>query len=234
VTTAGRLLEAVAVAAAGGALGAAAGSPLDLAILTGAVGAANGFVSGWRGTYDWSCSSGGVGFVLDSTWALVTTTGSVLVHGINAVAGGRYHEGTSRRRNRHVYAGGFRPRRGFVITVGNVITGVGDPSSARTARLVADHEGVHVWQARWFGPLYVPLYVGWMALGAIAGLGVWLLRGRRDPVGKVVETCAYYLNPFEWWAYSRDDSWPPRGKVSGLGWRRPAVRAFAGSRAAPR
>ena len=48
---------------------------------------------------------------------------------------------------------------------------------------------------------------------------------RRDqPVAKVVESCAYYLNPFEWWAYSRDDHWPPSGKVAGLGWRRPIVR----------
>jgi hypothetical protein len=234
MTTAGRPLEALAVAVAGGALGAAVGAPFQFWLVTGAVGAANGAISGWRGTYDWTCSAGLLGFVLDSTWALVTTTGSVLVHGINLAAGGRYDGASSRRRGRHVYAGGFRPRRGFVITVGNVITGVRDPSSPRTARLVADHEGVHVWQARWFGPLYVPLYVGWMALGALAGVGVWAARGRREPIGKVTETCAYYLNPFEWWAYSRDGSWPPRGKVAGLGWRRPLVRAFGGTRAAPR
>jgi len=40
----------------------------------------------------------------------------------------------------------------------------------------------------------------------------------------VVESCAYYINPFEWWAYSRANHWPPSGKVAGLGWRRPAVR----------
>jgi hypothetical protein len=230
---AGRLIEALAVGVAGGALGAAAGSPFDLAVVTGVIGAANGAVCGWRGTYDWQRANGVVAFALDSTWALVTTTGSMLVHGVNAVAGGRYYESSSRRQGHHVYAGGFRPRAGFVITVGNVITGVGDPSTPRAARLVADHEGVHVWQARWFGPLYVPLYVGWMALGAVVGAGVWVARGRRDPFAKVAETCAYYLNPFEWWAYSRDDNWPPRGKVAGLGWRRPAVRAFARSRAAP-
>jgi hypothetical protein len=43
-------------------------------------------------------------------------------------------------------------------------------------------------------------------------------------MAKVVETYAYYLNPLEWWAYSRDDHWPPSGKVAGIGWKRPAVR----------
>jgi hypothetical protein len=46
----------------------------------------------------------------------------------------------------------------------------------------------------------------------------------------VIESCAYYLNPFEWWAYSRDDHWPPSGKVEQLGWKRPAVRSFASFR----
>ena len=46
------------------------------------------------------------------------------------------------------------------------------------------------------------------------------------PIGKVVETYAYYLNPLEWWAYSRDDHWPPSGKIAGIGWKRPAVRPF--------
>ena len=43
----------------------------------------------------------------------------------------------------------------------------------------------------------------------------------------MVESCAYYLNPFEWWAYSRDDHWPPKGLLAGIGWKRPAVRPFS-------
>jgi hypothetical protein len=69
------------------------------------------------------------------------------------------------------------------------------------------------------------LYAGWMAAGGLAGAGVWLARGRREPLTKVVETCAYYLNPFEWWAYSRDGNWPPGSMVAGIGWRHPMVRA---------
>ena len=55
-------------------------------------------------------------------------------------------------------------------------------------------------------------------------------RHRDQPIGKVVETYAYYLNPLEWWAYSRDDHWPPGGKIAGIGWKRPAVHAFASNR----
>ena len=43
----------------------------------------------------------------------------------------------------------------------------------------------------------------------------------------MVETCSYYTNPFEWWAYSRDSYWPPHGKVADVGWTKPVVRSFA-------
>ena len=63
-----------------------------------------------------------------------------------------------------------------------------------------------------------------MLVGGAIGMLVWAVRRRSDPFGRVVESCAYYLNPFEWWAYSRDGHWPPSGKVQGLGWRNPLVR----------
>jgi hypothetical protein len=53
---------------------------------------------------------------------------------------------------------------------------------------------------------------------------LWVVKRRSDRFARVVESCAYYLNPFEWWAYSRDGHWPPSGKVTGLGWRNPIVR----------
>jgi hypothetical protein len=40
----------------------------------------------------------------------------------------------------------------------------------------------------------------------------------------LIDTYAYYCNPCEWWAYSRDGNWPPPGKLSGRGWTRPIVR----------
>ena len=61
----------------------------------------------------------------------------------------------------------------------------------------------------------------------MAGAAVWATVRRDQPLFKIVESCAYYLNPFEWWAYSRDDHWPPNGIVDGLGWKQPAVQPFA-------
>jgi hypothetical protein len=76
--------------------------------------------------------------------------------------------------------------------------------------------------------LYPVLYLAWLLAGAFAGLAVALVGGRR-PVAKVVETYAYYANPFEWWAYSREGRWPPRGAIAGV-WRKPAVRSFGARR----
>ena len=87
-----------------------------------------------------------------------------------------------------------------------------------------------MWQARTFGPAYPVLYVGWMVGGALGGALLWATSRRDEPFAKVVESCAYYLNPFEWWAYSRDDHWPPSGKIAELGWKQPAVRSFASFR----
>ena len=82
-----------------------------------------------------------------------------------------------------------------------------------------------MWQARWFGPFYPGALRRVDARRAVPSASSCGRRGA-DPsrFAKVVESCAYYLNPFEWWAYSRDDHWPPSGKVRGLGWRNPIVR----------
>jgi len=221
----GSLLEAAAVGVLGGAFGLAVGSPLGLAVPFGVIAACNGAVCGWRRVYDWSCSTGLVAFTLDSTWALPMTAAGLASQALGAVRGEPgYDESMSRRANRQVFRRGFVPRRGFAITIGNVVSGAGDTSQPRRRRLVTDHEDVHVWQARWFGPLFPLLYGAWMLGGGAGGMAVWAARHRSEKFTKVVESCAYYLNPFEWWAYSRDDHWPPSGKVAGLGWRKPIVR----------
>ena len=51
--------------------------------------------------------------------------------------------------------------------------------------MVTDHEDVHVWQGRWFGPLYPFLYGGWMLLGGAVGAVVWAVRRRDQPIGGV-------------------------------------------------
>jgi hypothetical protein len=227
-------LEATATGAAGGALGGLALSVVGLGWPGAVVGALNGALAGWRGTYSWARPKGSLAFVLDSTWAFPMTAAALATHALAAVQRehGGYLDGLSARANRHVYARGFRVRRGFLLTVGNAVHGAGDGAlaSARRRRIVTDHEDVHVWQARWFGPSYPVLYGGWMVGGAAAGAVVWATRRRDAPFSAVVETCAYYLNPFEWWAYSRDGNWPPAAKVDGLGWRRPMVPPLSATR----
>jgi hypothetical protein len=227
----GSLLEAAAVGVLGAGLAGAVGSVFDVALPLAVIGGANGAICGWRGAYDLGCSTGLVAVVLDSTWALPMTAAGLVSHVLGLVRGRPgYDASLSRRANRLVFARGFVPRRGFAITVGNVISGAGDTSLPHRRRLVTDHEDVHVWQARWFGPFYPLLYGSWMLAGGAAGMVVWLVRRRSERFTKVVESCAYYLNPFEWWAYSRHGHWPPSGKVAGLGWKRPIARPLAAQR----
>ena len=225
------LAETIATAAAGAVLAGGVGSLLGVGIPAAVVGGLNGAISGRRRIYDWGSVKGVVAFAVDSTWSLTTTTAGLVAHGVAALGhDAGYSPELSERQNRHVYERGLQPRKGFAITFGNVVNGAGDVSRARRAKLVTDHEDVHVWQARLFGPTYPVLYLGWMVGGGAAGVLVWAIRRRDQPLAKVVESCAYYLNPFEWWAYSRDDHWPPQGKLDQLGWKRPAVRSFASFR----
>jgi len=225
------LAETVATATAGAVLAGALGSALGVALPAAVVGGVNGAISGRRRIYDWGSATGVAAFALDSTWSLATTTAGLFAHGVAALRGDpQFSPEHSERCNRHVYGRGFQTRKGFAVTLGNVVNGAGDLTRPRRAKLVTDHEDVHVWQARTFGPTYPVLYLGWMVGGAAAGVVVWATARRDEPVSKVIESCAYYLNPFEWWAYSRDDHWPPSGKVDQLGWKRPAVRSFASFR----
>ncbi len=230
-----RFLEAGAVAAFGGLLGWGALATLDqfaeldgwMLVAGAAVGVVNGAISGLRQIYDWRCSDGFVAAVLDATWALPMTAAGLFAHAVAGVtrrAG--YVAELSERRNVHVYRRGFMPRRGFAITLGNVISGAGEIERTSRRHLIVDHEYVHVWQARWLGPAYPLLYVGWSLFAALYGLARWVggARRRGAAVGKVVETYSYYCNPIEWWAYSREGRWRPRQMVDGCGWRQAAVR----------
>ncbi|NND74833.1 MAG: hypothetical protein HKN44_07475 [Ilumatobacter sp.] len=224
------LAEAAAVAVGGGVVAGATGSLVGLTVPAAAIGAVNGALAGWRRIYDWSSARGHVAFVLDSSWALATTASGIFANvvGLASRTSGYVPE-LSTRQNRHVYRAGFRPRKGYAITLGNVVSGGGDVDVPRRARLVTDHEDVHVWQARWFGPLYPLLYGAWLIVGGAVGAVAWATSRRRrgDRFAATVESAAYYLNPFEWWAYSRDAAWPPSGVVQGFGWRRPVVKPLA-------
>ena len=110
----------------------------------------------------------------------------------------------------------------YPLTHGNVI------SNAATGRdTLADdrigfidrHEGLHVWQNRIFGPVYQSVYVGWFLLGAVAAVITKAARRGAPPLRRLVETAAYYDNPFEYWAYRRDDHWETSSAESMLKWR---------------
>ena len=230
-----RLIESIVTAAVGAALGWFFGGLLHpvvgavMAIIAGL----NGLLSGWRQVYAWRSIGGWIAFVLDSTWSTLSVGVGLLVHFVGHLKGAPgFVPKLSTRQNCHVYQRGFTFKPGFALTVGNVISGAGDVESPRRCKLITDHEAVHVWQARWFGPLYLPFYGLWSLFGIIGGLFVWLRGGRKEKLGKAVESCSYYLNPYEWWAYSRDDLWPPPGKIEGLGWAKACARPLADVRAA--
>lgn len=228
-----RLLEAAGVAALGAGFAGAAGSLVGLTVPFAVVGGANGALAGYRRIYNWGCSDGVVAFTLDSTWGLPMTSAALFANTIGLLSKtSGYVPELSERLNRHVYRRGFMPRKGFAVTLGNVIGGAADVERPRRARLITDHEDVHVWQARWFGPFFPALYVGWMVAGGAAGAVMWVTRRRKrgDKLFKTIESAAYHINPFEWWAYSRDDYWPPTGKILDFGWRRPCCVPLAKAR----
>jgi hypothetical protein len=216
-------LTAAAGTALGGAVGLLGGAPL--AIAAGISAGVNGALGGYRQVYDWRRAGGWVAFTADSTWGLIgTTLGNVLNLANIAGRNSGYRADFSRRQNRHVFERGVTIRRGFAVTHGNVISNAstGRGSLVEERRPFIDrHEGLHVWQNRIFGPIYQAVYVAWLAGGAVVGAAAWALKREKPKMKKMVETAAYYDNPFEVWAYKRDGHWEDNGAEPTLKWRRP-------------
>lgn len=218
------VVEGLATGAIGAALGWVALSSLEFittpyVIAGAAVGALNGLISGAAGVYAWRSVRGWACFVADSTWGLLGVASGLALHLANiAHRNPSYVVGMSRRANRHVYEGGYSIRPGFALALGNVVSSGGGSAglrgqsqrAERRRKLVDVHEGAHLFQNRLLGPIYPVVYLGWMVAAAAAGLIVSFM-GERTHVWKVVETFAYYDNPFEYWAYRKDDYWPPMG-----------------------
>lgn len=217
-----RLAEALVVCVMGAALGWGALQLIAtgwIPIVAAVIGGLNGFVSGAVRLYGWHEPKGWLFFFLDSTWGLFGILLALLLHAANRMTGDPgYVADMGLRTNRHVYEGGWGVRREFALALGNVISNAGGSvglrqESDRVAKrrsFVVAHEGVHVLQNRLFGPVYQLVYGAWMAVFAVIGVGVWLVREHKD-LGKVIETLAYYNNPFEYWAYRNDKYWPPKG-----------------------
>lgn len=201
----------------GGITGFLVGGPVGL-VIGALMGGMNGLISGMRGIYDWTSIDGWFAFVSDSTWGLVGTSLGNIVHIMNLFYGNaNYNSDLSRRQNRHVYEGGFAIRNSSAFTQGNVISNAAAGDGVVDADFVSQHEEMHIWQNRFFGPLFQATYVVWAVGGFLVGTGVWLSDTDQD-WGSLVETAAYYDNPFEYWAYDNNNNWPPAGANSKLTW----------------
>lgn len=219
-------LEGVAVGLGGALFGALSLAWSDWWVAGAVVGGANGLISGSMRTYQWRDGSGRLAFFLDSTWGLLGTTVGLLTHGVNLLwPNAGYLSEVSERSGLHVYRRGLVFRPGFIVTLGNVVSGASyrldesDPVRvARRRQLIERHEGWHAWQSRRWGPLFQIGYGAWLVFGVVVGTIVAV--ATRRPLFKTVETMAYYNNPFEVAAYRRDENWPPRGGVPELLWGR--------------
>jgi hypothetical protein len=214
-----RITEGIAAGAGGGALAflATLVAGVPVAVACGAVAGGAGLVAGLRGVYEWRSVRGWGAWALDSTWGLVGTALGLLLTGANTVRrDSGYRPDLSRRRNRHVYERGFALQRGFAFTLGPVISNIATRGTIRPG-LLERHESLHVWQARWFGPLYQALYAIWAPGGIVVATVTWL-RHREDRWWQLVRTACYYDNPFEYWAYRRDERWPA-GAHPRLAWK---------------
>ena len=221
----GALAEGLVVGALGGLFGFVATEWLGFGPVGAAVGAANGLVAGWWGIYDWIRPAGWLSFIADSTWGLTGTVLGLALGAVNLTRADRgYVAELSARRGFHVFAGGFGLRRGFALTLGNVVANAGGSvglvgESAGVAdrrRFVIEHEGLHVFQNRVFGPMFQLTYVAWVVGAGLVGLVVAAFAPSERLA--IIETFAYYNNPFEYWAYRNNRYWPPRGAVKRFVW----------------
>lgn len=165
--------------------------------------------------YDFRDWRGWLAFVLDYTWG---APGTAFGYGLQLVneftPNSDYDPVLSQLSGAHVYRGGVGIP-GFATTLGNVTTSLGYSPGAEN--LMLNHEAIHVWQNRIFGPLFPALYMGWMTGGYFAGTGYWLLHPDQNWYS-LIETAAYYNNPFEVMAYVNQDNWPPMRANPALLW----------------
>jgi hypothetical protein len=167
------------------------------------------------GIYNFRDWRGWAAFLLDYTWGFPGTALGYGVQVINAFyPNSNYDPALSALVGSHVYRGGIGLP-GFATTLGNVTTHLGTGPGADD--LMINHEEVHVWQSRIFGPLFPTSYVGWAVGGVFVGTGYWLFHPNQDWFS-LVETAAYYDNPWEVWAYANDHNWPPSGANPALLW----------------
>jgi hypothetical protein len=158
---------------------------LAVAGIAGLIGAVYSAVAFARGVYGLGPFSI-LGYLLDMSWSLPNTAASLLVWlPACMIAGGDFVEPNDKSRRSGTFVYRKNPRGGGydATTIGTVIGGGW-----------STHEEMHVWQARLFGILYMPVYVLSLLLNLLFRLCT----------GKVQDLTmqAYYRICFEDWAYS--------------------------------
>jgi hypothetical protein len=209
----------VATEAAGASLlqkaHAAAGSVGGTGTVDAAINNLNLRIGGETSIYNLRDPRGWAALLLDYTWGF---PGTALGYGVRLInqfePTAVYDPALSELVGWHVFHGGIGLP-GFTTTMGNVTTHLGYGPSAND--VLVNHEGVHVWQSRIFGPLFQTSYAGWMVGGFFVGTGYWFLHPNENWFS-LVETAAYYDNPWEVWAYVNDHNWPPPGANPALLW----------------
>lgn len=172
------------------------------AIAGGAIGAITGAVHGWRmaaaESYDWTSGYSWLAFLLDNTWSLPNSALASLFATINL--GNSVDKGLSKHSTRLIMKTGLGS---YDQTWGNVTAGTQVPT----------HEGVHVLQARIFGPLFYPSMAAHYVFNTV--LPYWLIYHKyKYPNAKITGFITYFsrgVYPHTWgeeWAYSVEGS-PP-------------------------
>jgi len=167
------------------AFNASSGTALLVALIVGLIAGVYSAAAFGRGVYSAQPLSI-LGYVLDMSWSLLNTAASLLLWlPACMIAGGDFLEPDDKSRRSGTFVYQKNPRGGGydATTVGTVIAGGW-----------SSHEEVHVWQARMFGPLYLPLY----GLSLLLNMLFRLCTGKTEEIAKQ----AYYRVCFEDWAYS--------------------------------
>ena len=149
------------------------------------IGAFTGFMDGGHQIHR---ASGLFPFPLDVTWGLSGSCNASFVHCWN-FADGTYVE--SPRDDSHQYTEGFRIEKTAVFTQGSVMSNY--------KATLFDHELLHCYQSRLWGPLFTVGYLLWMATTLLPGLLVGAVVG----VGADgLRLWTYENNPHETLAYT--------------------------------
>jgi RHS repeat-associated protein len=210
-TAGDKLTEGTAVSLAQGVLAygfmEAVGAKEELAEAAAVSGALNGAISGYRGIYNWNSITGYAAAILDATWGLTGTTLGHLQNLWQWAWGGQYQEFYSFRQNREVYLDGYNIfGKKYALTLGHTVGNWnGDNMS-----LLNDHESLHIWQSRLFGPFYEVGTIVWKAaypVGWVTGGGI-----------QGGDYAGYVGSPFEWQAYREQIGYEFKSSTEYLLW----------------